>query len=278
MTGTGTDSSAAARANTRNNRRRADGRRHAWTGVRDALWGLVDDFVAPGARVLLVGAGNADDLPLTRIAARAAEVVLVDVDADACHDAVRRTQRLRHDMVRVVHEDVTEGLADAVLVAAAGGCSPSRMVGGGSVRPVAGGGFDLAIGGLLYTQLLQAGLAELRLPALQERSIMERWEPVLTAALVRRLHASVSGGRVAHIHDLACWSPAHEQEVTLEWVLEDPMRRARKLRRQDTSDPMRAVAHSGLVIERSAWWTWPASSVHRYLVRGIVASGSVTQG
>ncbi|HKZ13258.1 MAG TPA: hypothetical protein VJL81_05370, partial [Solirubrobacterales bacterium] len=47
------------------------GRRRRWGRARDALWRFVDPHLDPGMRVAVLGAGNADDLPLRRIAARA---------------------------------------------------------------------------------------------------------------------------------------------------------------------------------------------------------------
>src|SRR5580704_1562904 len=67
-------------ANASRNGQAERGRRRHWAPARDALW----DFLAPhldgGARVAIVGAGNGDDLPLRRIARRAGEVTLIDID------------------------------------------------------------------------------------------------------------------------------------------------------------------------------------------------------
>lgn len=53
--------------------------------MRDALWQLLDPLLSPTARVAVLGAGNGDDLPLDRIAARARDVSLIDLDGAATH-------------------------------------------------------------------------------------------------------------------------------------------------------------------------------------------------
>ena len=60
---------------------RAEIDRHArWAPARDALWQLLDTHMHHDTRVAIVGAGNADDLPLTQLARRAREVTLLDLD------------------------------------------------------------------------------------------------------------------------------------------------------------------------------------------------------
>jgi hypothetical protein len=119
-------------------------RRRRWEPARDALW----DFVAPvlddGARVAIVGAGNGDDLPLRRIAGRAGEVALIDIDPRAARGARRRLSRsgrrivsiglpgrtahcratypaharisrTASERVEVIGHDVTRGTADAIV-------------------------------------------------------------------------------------------------------------------------------------------------------------------
>src|SRR5690348_8690740 len=94
-------------SNRARNARAAPQRRERWQPARDALWRLLDRHVPAGARVGVVGAGNADDLPLSRLLERTARVDLIDVD----RRAIARTARHR-DGIRVVVADVTGGAAD----------------------------------------------------------------------------------------------------------------------------------------------------------------------
>jgi hypothetical protein len=259
----------ARTANVRNNAITNPERHARWAEVRDLAWGLVESRLPDGGAVAVVGAGNADDVPLARIAARARSVHLVDIDAGAPHAAVQCLPAALRERCSVIEQDVTAGGADLVLDAVQGAAElPDAIPDTGA--PLGAGGYDLVIGDLLYTQLLQAGIAMLALPPAQARELMVRYDPVLTRALVRRLHASAPGGHVLHIHDLACWSPHHQQPLPLATVLDDPLRRASGLARQDGCDPVRALAGMGASIQATAWWGWPAGPRHEYLVRGTV--------
>ena len=66
----------ATKANTVRNARAEIDRYARWAPARDALWQLLDTHMHHDTRVAIVGAGNADDLPLTQIAGRAREVTL----------------------------------------------------------------------------------------------------------------------------------------------------------------------------------------------------------
>jgi len=74
---------------------------------------LLAQHVKADARVAIVGAGNGDDLPLRRLARRAARVDLIDLDAAALRRARRRVRFAHH--VHTVREDVTAGAVDAIL-------------------------------------------------------------------------------------------------------------------------------------------------------------------
>lgn len=100
-------------AQTRRNGRAGSERPARWRCVRDRIWELLDDVVDPGATVAVVGAGNADDLPLTRLAARARRVDLVDIDGTALAGARRRAPRGLRRRLRRIEEDVTGGAADS---------------------------------------------------------------------------------------------------------------------------------------------------------------------
>lgn len=129
---------AAAKANSARNARAEVGRPPRGALAREAVWELVDPLLAPGARVAIVGAGNGDALPLERIADRAEEVALIDLDGRAIRTARRRQCRRRID---IVEHDVTCGAADAIMAAAASSevpDGPTLLEG-----PLAGAPYDL---------------------------------------------------------------------------------------------------------------------------------------
>ena len=85
----------ASIANIARNARAEVGRHGRWAPARDALWRLLDPYVADGARVAILGAGNGDTLPLAPIAARAREVALIDLDDPAGAALSHRARRGR---------------------------------------------------------------------------------------------------------------------------------------------------------------------------------------
>jgi hypothetical protein len=115
-------------ANASRNAQAGRGRRRRWAPARDALW----DFLAPvldeGARVAVVGAGNGDDLPLRRIAARAGAVALIDIDPRAAEGARRRLGRRERRKVEAIGHDITAGAADRIAVTALCATDPSSPV------------------------------------------------------------------------------------------------------------------------------------------------------
>jgi 16S rRNA G966 N2-methylase RsmD len=227
-------------------------RHRRWAPAREALW----DFLAPhldeGARVAIVGAGNGDDLPLRRIARRAGEVVLIDIDPRAAQGARRRLRRPERRKLTVVGHDVTSGAVDAIILAALGGESKqaaaaaiaptasrdvaeqpdrrgcpadlSRPGSDGNPRPDAppsdplpGAPYDLVFGDLLYSQLLYPALLDLGVDADHRAATIAAHAPTLTRAVVARLHASAP--RVVHLHDPLAWWDGHEQPVALDEIL-----------------------------------------------------------
>lgn len=262
-------------SNARNNAEHQELRLERWAHVRDAAWALLEPHVRDGHRVLIVGAGNGDDLPLRRLVAAGVQLTLVDLDADALARASERIAGAQAD-VHVV--DVTDGAVDRVLRRAAGAWWRS---GSGALTPptgpIAGGGFDLVIGDMLYTQLLHPGLIALGLDHAEQRRLMHRYDPVLRDALVQRLHASaVDGGSVVHIHDLACWASNHPQPRTLDEVMADPEGTWLELRRHDRCDPMLAAGSMELHPVATAWWRWVFEPRTSYAVRGIVVPARST--
>jgi hypothetical protein len=77
----------AAIANTSRNAHAEIDRHVRWAPARDALWQLLQPLLSPATRVAVLGAGNGDDVPLDRIAGRARDVSLVDLDAPAARGA-----------------------------------------------------------------------------------------------------------------------------------------------------------------------------------------------
>ncbi len=117
----------ATRANTARNARAERDRYARWAPARDALWRLLDVHLPVGVRVAILGAGNCDDLPLERIAARAGEVTLIDLDARSIRAGRRRQPRRLRSRIDVVEHDVTGGAADAIAIAAATGQVPEPV-------------------------------------------------------------------------------------------------------------------------------------------------------
>src|SRR5258708_7407755 len=97
----------ASRANTQRNARGTGARLERWTPARDALWQLLDPYVAAGARVAVVGAGNGHDVPLRRLAERAGHVDLIDLDARAARGARGRVPADLRERVPVVPQPAT---------------------------------------------------------------------------------------------------------------------------------------------------------------------------
>ena len=115
----------ATRANTARNARAEYDRHARWAPAREALWRFLDVHLPDGARVAIVGAGSCDDLPLERIAARADEVTLMDLDKRAIRAARRRQPRPLRGRIDVVEHDVTGGAANGIAIAADADAAPT---------------------------------------------------------------------------------------------------------------------------------------------------------
>src|SRR4051812_27914734 len=230
----------ATAANVVRNARAELDRHGRWTPARDALWAVLEPHAA--GRVAVVGAGNADTVPLRRLAERSAEVTLIDVDDRAATGARRRLPRALRRRVRVARCEVTGGAADAIV---AGVVRPQLPTG-----PLPGAPYDLVVGDLLYSQLLFPGLLDAGLPADQIQLKVAAHAAVLTRALVLRLHASAPAGTVVHVHDPIAWWDGHPQPVTLADVLQarDPLAVIARGRGPMESDPRRALADLGLPV------------------------------
>ena len=265
----------AARANAKRNAKGTVARLERWQPARDALWRLLDRYVEQGARVAVVGAGNGHDVPLRRLAGRAAHVDLVDVDARAARGARGRLEGSLRRRVTVVRQDVTGGVADELVRIAAGGEIPD--VREAPSAPVGSGGYDVVIGDLLYSQLLYPALRDTALPRERVAVVLARIDRPLVASVVRRLHASAPDGVVIHVHDPLGWWSDHRQPVTLEEILavaavDVAAAHALVARGHGPTacDPL-AIAHEdGLEPVETAFWRWPFQEDVDYLARAIV--------
>ena len=270
-------------------------RHRRWAPVRDALWDFLMPWLDQGARVAIVGAGNGDDLPLRRIAGRAGEVALIDIDPRAAQVARRRLRGAERRKVTVVGHDVTDGAADEIALTAMRDAPPRSdrrgcpvdlsqpgsnghpRLDSAAAEPLAGAPYDLVIGDLLYSQLLYPALLDLGVePALRSAALANH-APALTRAVVARLHASAP--RVVHLHDPLAWWNGHEQPVSLAEILARAASdgpdaalslAARGLGPQE-SDPRTALADLGLAPTATALWRWPFSAGVDYLVCATLA-------
>lgn len=264
-------------ANTARNARAEIGRHARWGPARAALWRTIDPRLIDGARVLIVGAGNGDTIPLDRIAARATEVTLVDIDPSAIRSARRRQpRRLRHRITLLEH-DITNGAANAISAAAARGEVPDAPA--ISEAPLPGSPYELVIGDLLYSQLLYPALRDLDVPLFRTQAFVDRYAPVLTRGTVARLEISAPTGNVIHVHDPIAWWPGHQQPVTLELLLEiartDPtaaLRLAARASGPHQSDPRAALRALSIPILETVLWHWPFAPTVDYLACATITN------
>jgi hypothetical protein len=263
--------SAVRAANARRNGRAASDRPLRWRHARAELWRVLDPLLASGARVAVVGAGNADDLPLTRLATRAAEVHLVDLDVAAPRRAIARERRELRRRVTALEQDVTGGAADRV----AGDVVAGRPVRDDGVprEPIGTGGYDVVVADLLYTQLLFPALLDAGVVPERRTPALRRHGQHLTDAVVRRLHASAPGGHAVHVHDVAGWWPGHDQPLTPQQVLAaepGPAALVHRLGRPAGCDVGGSIRLTGDRVTSQRWWTWPFAPDTTYLVQALV--------
>jgi hypothetical protein len=293
-------------ANASRNAEAGFGRRRRWGPARDALWSFVGPLVEDGARVAIVGAGNGDDLPLRRIARRVGSVTLIDLDPRAPQGARRRLGRADRAKVEVIGHDITEGAADAIVLATLRDAGDGTTVDDAGLalaaddrraieaadlphlaaesdeegRPLPGAPYDLVIGDLFYSQLLYPALVDLEVDPDRRAEALVRHAPPLTRAVVARLHASAP--RVVHIHDPIAWWDGHEQPVSLKEILavanaEGPEAALVLVARgvgPHESDPRAALTDLGLPPTATALWRWPFAPGVDYLACATLASGT----
>jgi hypothetical protein len=264
------DQSPSRAANARNNAQYQRLRLQRWADVRDQLWTVLEPLVHLGARVAIVGGGSCDDVPIRRVVGAGARVDLVDLDPAAAARGRRRVSWHARRAVRTIALDVTDGCADDVIHAVREQRPAPRIV--PPTGPLGAGGYDLVVGDMLYTQLLHAGLISLGVFGDRQQELMRRYDPPLTRALVHRVQASLApGGHAVHIHDLACWSTAHTQPMSLTRALRDPESSWRALARHDACDPALVLDALRIPVRATAWWEWPFEPNKQFLVRAVVA-------
>jgi hypothetical protein len=262
-------------ANSARNARAERDRHGRWAPARDALWRFLDPHLREGARVAVLGAGNGDDLPLDRIAARAGSVTLIDLDLKASRGARRRLPWRTRRRIGAIGHDVTGGVADRIAVSAVLEEAPGRIA--APEAPLPGAQYDLAIGDLLYSQLLYPALLDLGVEGCRRDALLARWCPLLTRATVARLHASAP--LVVHVHDPLAWWAGHDQTVDLEPILrvaegegtEAALFTVARGIGPVESDPKEALRSSGIETRATALWHWPFSEGVDYLACATLA-------
>jgi hypothetical protein len=265
---------AATLANLRRNAGADPGRARRWRPARDALWEMLDDCVGDGARVGVVGAGNGDDVPLTRLAARCDSLELLDLDSGASRRAVRREAPPLRGRLNVARADVTDGAADRIVQAALDGAEPERPLAPES--PLPGAPYDVLVGDLLYSQLLYPGLLDAGLAQDAIGDCLQRFGQPLTDSVVARLHASAPNGVVLHVHDPLAWWDGHEQPVTLDEILAAPdaehaLALAALGHPPTGCEPRLSLAALGLEPRGTRLWQWPFQAGVDYLVCATLA-------
>ncbi|HET6171224.1 MAG TPA: hypothetical protein VFD90_01380 [Gaiellales bacterium] len=265
----------AARANTQRNARATAARVERWRPTRDALWDLLDTHVAAGSRVAVVGAGNGHDVPLARLAERAAQVDLIDLDARAARRARGRLPAELRDRVAIVRQDVTGEAADELVRAALRGDLPEPRE--APHEPLGSGAYDVVIGDLLYSQLLYPALRDSSLQPERVGVVLARIDRPLVTSVVRRLHLSAPGGVVVHVHDPLGWWAGHPQRVTLEEILaaaatdtEAALALVARGRGPSACDPRAIALELGCEPVATALWHWPFQDGVDYLACATV--------
>lgn len=256
----------ARAANLARNRAALAGRAQRWRPARDAMWSLLDRHVGEGAAVAVVGAGNAHDLPLTRLLARAGTVDLVDLSAAPSRRALRREPPALRSRGRALRCDVTGGAADRIVSAVERGREPrDAQV---PRTPIGSGRYDVVIGDLLYSQLLYPALLDANIAGHRIAAALDGHGQALCDAVVARMHASAE--LVVHVHDRLGWWEGNAPSAPLQTFLageasvaDEPGPRG--------CDIAGALLRCGQRVVDRALWRWPFSESVDYLVEAVVA-------
>jgi hypothetical protein len=270
--------SATIDASRRRNRQSGEARRIRWRPVRQALLRFLERHAPIQGAVLVVGAGNCDDLPLAEMALRASRVDLLDHDVAAPRAAAQRLPATTRGRVRCIEGDLTCGWADRVVAAARRG-EVLSLDGLSGRTPLGEGRYDLVIGDLLYSQLLYPALADAGIDRTLISQVCTTVGRPLTRFAVRRLHAASASGRAVHVHDPLLWTRGREQTVDRNEVFTlvrlDP-EAARALVEQGVGprsfDPRRALLDEGGAVHASSYWRWPFIRGTDYLIEATVGA------
>jgi hypothetical protein len=244
-----------------------------WRGTRAAAWALLERHVQPGATVAVVGAGNGHDLPLRRLGRRAGRLDLVDVDADALR-RTRRRLRLSGVRTEAIAQDVTHGMADAILrhVVTRRPLRPSPQ------EPIGRPTYDVVIADQFLSQLLYPALSDAQLSSRAVDAALRAHGQVLTNAVVAGLAAATPGGLLICVEDVLGWWAGREQPFTIDEVLaaagEDPERALELVQRGKQArgcNGRTALALAGAQVVDRAFWRWPFAPGTDYLVCATVA-------
>ena len=209
------------------------------------------------------------------MAARAATVVLVDIDARAIGAARRREPLTLRRRIETLPFDITDGAADAIVQAAAQERVPEPPLVPES--PLPGSPYDLVIGDLLYSQLLYPALVDVGVSARTRAAILDRYAPMLVRGVVSRMQTSAKASRVLHLHDALAWGSGVEQPFQLQDVISQGMtdtRAALEMQHRGAGphecDPQAALRSLGIPIQNTALWCWPFGGSVDYLVTAIL--------
>jgi hypothetical protein len=261
----------ARAANLARNRLASDSRAERWRPARDALWALLDRQLQEGATVAVVGAGNAHDLPLTRLLARAGSVDLVDLATGPSRRALRREPAALRGRGRALRCDLTGGVADRIASAVRDGRPPHDLE--VPRAPIGTGRYDVVVGDLFYSQLLYPALLDAELSSHRIRAALDAHGQRLCDAVVARMHASA--GLVVHVHDRLGWWENHAPSAPLAAFISG------EAALDAEPGPRGCDIHGALercgqrAIDR-ALWRWPFADGVDYLVEAVVAVSVLT--
>ncbi len=228
----------------------------------------------PGAKVAIVGAGNGDDLPLARLAHRAARVDLIDLDARAIARARRRAGPWA-GRVALLPGDVTGGEADRLVAAARGRLDRPRR----NLPQLGPADYDVVIADLFLTQLLYPALRDAGVPPPVQEALLRGEGQDLVDRVVSCLHEA--GAKVIVLNDVLGWWDGHPQPFRLEEVLELDDQEAEALVAMGQAprgcDIGAATHRAGADVVASAYWRWPFARGTDYLVHATVAGRKETR-
>ena len=248
-----------------------------WVTAQGACWELLDPLIAPGAIVGIVGAGNCDDLPLTRIAERARP----RRPARPRPGGLPRRHRAR--ATDRAHEDPGPGgrrqrRPRRPHLGGGRGRSRRRSADGPTGARSATGPYDVVIGDLFYSQLLYPGLRNAGVPDERIMLALANYGPALTGLVVSactraRPTASSSTSTTRRLVG------RHAQPFTLDHVLAvaGPVGRRGAGAAPDRLGPgghessFRPGA-LGIPILRTSFWRWPFGHGTDYLACATVAA------